>query len=684
MSEDNESNIPKEGKEQKDERSNEKPLDINLVKITDDIIKGDPSNQEELKKKIRELKTKITQEMNTSSHKDIDNGLVELNLGLDGLNSTIAQILKIFQGKDWVKEFEKKISVEIPKLVESEIIKIQPSQSYAKKAGDNNLKNENKELRKANLNLESVKYDLTADMQKLEKDAKQVKHVLIALKDFSIDAIKDKSYDKAIEILQNTEEKLLPLIKDQGVLTEDDQKDLKSSVLKELKTALLQKGQIGKAIKIIDTQCSDPTCTFTDYFTAQINKSYLLARSGEFNKAITVLNKLLKKFYSLSPEYREIYELAEIKRALGIVYRSKGSFDEAIKWFNEAKEEYENIEDDIGIHNALWGMGILHYLRGEWEEAIQIWKKIQYFYENKKPSDDLYKSKTLFKLYFDFTRTLQLSGNFKEAETMLNKSLSILDEKKASSLTYSRAKVYLAFAELYYLQNKIADAHEYIKKVRNINSMLKSKGEETIPELDVLEIEIRVKCAQNKPDEAKNKLITQSEYFISNWEKAKYYRLLATIEKHEMNYGQAKKALKSSLEIIKDIGACPISDKLLYSELLIEMSRIGNKRAYEEATKNLIELEAEINEKRLPALNFEMKIQKGYLALVGASYDDAYKIFSDIVQEADKSRLYRQKSKALEAIASIETQGHLLSESAREKSVYRYLDDARRILEEYS
>ncbi|MFX0085374.1 MAG: tetratricopeptide repeat protein, partial [Candidatus Hodarchaeota archaeon] len=466
MPEDNENINPQKDNEQKDEKTNEKPLDINLVKITDDIIKGDPSNQEELKKKIKELKTKITQEINISSRKSINNGLVELDLGLDGLNSTIAQILKIFQGKDWLKEFEQKISVEIPKLVESEIIKIQPSQSQVTKTVKKNLKNESKALRRANKKLHSTKYDLTADIQKLENDSQQVKHLLIALKDFSIDAIKDKSYDKAIEILQNTDEKLLPLIKDQGVLTEDDQKDLKSSVLQELKTALLQKGQIGKAIKIIDTQCSDPACTFSDYFTAQINKSHLLARTGEFNKAIAVLNKLLKKFNSLSPEYREIHESAEIKRALGIVYRSKGSFDDAIKWFNEAKKEYENIEDDIGIHNALWGMGILHYLRGEWEEAIHIWKKIQYFYESKKPTDDLYKSKTLFKLYFDFTRTLQLSGNFKEAETMLNKSLLILDEKKAPSSTYSRAKVYLAFAELYYLQNKIEEAHENIKKVR--------------------------------------------------------------------------------------------------------------------------------------------------------------------------------------------------------------------------
>jgi tetratricopeptide (TPR) repeat protein len=459
---------------------------------------------------------------------------------------------------------------------------------------------------------------------------------------------------------------------------------LKSSILQELETALLQKGQIGKAIKVIDTQCDDPACTFTDYFTAQIKKSYLLAQTGEFNRAITVLNRLLNKYDSLAVDFRKANESAEIKRALGIAYRNKGSFDDALKWFNEAKEEYESINDDIGFHNALWGMGILHYLRGEWEEAIRIWKKIQSFYEKEKPTDDLYKSKTLFKLYFDFTRTLQLSGNFKEAETMLKKSLSILDEKKAFSSTYARAKVYHAFAELNYLQNKIEDAHENIKKVRAINSVLKSNEKETLPELEILEIEIRILCSKNRSDEAKSELLKHFESCVSNWEKAKYYRLLAAIEKHEMNYGQAKKALKSSLEITKDIGACPISDKLLYTELLIEMSRIGNKRAYEEATKNLIKLGAEIKEKRLPALNLERKIQKGYLALVGASYDEAYKIFSEIVEEADKSRLYRQKSKALEAIASIETQGHLLSESARDKSVYRYLDDARRILGEYS
>jgi hypothetical protein len=214
MSEDNENKIPKDEKNNKIKRSNEKPLDINLVKITDDIIKGDPNNQEELKKKIRELKTKIKQEFNISTHRNLDNGSIALNLELDSLNSTIAQIFNIFQGKDWLREFEQKISIDLPSILEPEklpkTIEIKPIHSPVEVSAEKNLKKESKTLLKANADLNSMEYDLKNDIQKLKSEAQQVKHVLIALKDYSIDAIKDKSYDKAIEILQNTDEKLLP------------------------------------------------------------------------------------------------------------------------------------------------------------------------------------------------------------------------------------------------------------------------------------------------------------------------------------------------------------------------------------------------------------------------------------------------------------------------------------------
>jgi len=660
----------------------EKPLNINLVKITDDIIKGDPDSQEELKKKIKELKMKLRKGFDTNINKKLQNGELELKYDLNGLDKTISYISTIFKDKTWLKDLEHKIMLALPVLEEV-----------------SNISSEmESEIKQADIELEiNDETSKNQDMQvkKLDIHAHQLKKILTTLKEFGIDAVKNKSYDKAIEILQYTDEKILPLIKNQGILTENDQKDVKNAILKELETALLQKGKIGAAINVIDTQCDDPLCNNHDYFTAKIKKSHLLSQKGDFNHAIDVLEEAQSKFNSLPLNGRKPKECAEIKRAFGITYRNKGSFDEALKWFNESIKDYKNIQDENGFHEALWGIGILHHLRGEWEEAITIWKSIKSYYEEKKPSDDQYKAKKFYKFYFDYTRTLQLSGNFEEAELMLNKSLSFINEKKSSISTYARAKVFLAFAELYYLQNRIDEAQKAIFKVREIKTILKNHENEInsdleilrfemIPEVDILRIEIQILCSQANTDKAREKLDKQLEFFTSNWEKVHYYRLLSTIEKHEMNYGEAKKALISSLEIMKEIGACTISDELMYNELLIEMSRIGNKRAYEEASRNLSRLEIEIKEKRLPALNLERKLQKGQLAIIGSSYEEAFRIFTEIVQEADTSRLYRQKTKAIEAIDSIETKEIQLSDSSREKSVFRYLDDARRILGEYS
>jgi tetratricopeptide (TPR) repeat protein len=672
----NDENNDFDNKEKKNRRKRallkEGPLGINLVKITDDIIKGDPNAQEELKKQIKELKAKIKQEF----------GSGKINIELDGLATTLAQITEIFKGKEWLKDVEQKIQLAIPTLFE-----LQESADLLEKALPEKITQDFEEnaVEAAQTVLKSQDLVLTVHddhIKELDKNAQQIKRILVALKDYGSDARQKESYDIAIEILKDTDAKILPLIKDQGVLSESDQKLIKLSILQELETALLQKGQINEAIRVIDSQCEDPDCTNYDFIKAHIKKSGLYSKKGEFNQAIAILNQALDEFNLFSSKQKKFNVLAEIKRSLGMAYRSKGDFDEALKWFNEAKDEYNKIEDAIGKYNVLWGMGILYYLRGEWGEAIVIWKKIEDFYKGLKVSKNKKRSKYLFKLYFDYTRTLQLSGNFEKAQVMLNKSLSILEEKIPTGSTYARAKVYLAFAELFYLQNEMEEAFKAIKMVRTINKDLQIN--ETLPELEILEIEIRILCAHNNSEEARAKLLSQFEHCKSNWDQMKYYRLLSFVEKHEMNYGQAKKALQSSLEIAIKIGVCPISDKLLYTELLIEMSRIGNKLAYDEATKRLMNLENELNEKRLPALLLEWKLQKGYLAFVRTDFEESYTIFSEIVQEADKNRLYRQKSKALEAIESLEKQGQQLTESTRERTVYKYLEDARRILEEYS
>ena len=116
--------------------------------------------------------------------------------------------------------------------------------------------------------------------------------------------------------------------------------------------------------------------------------------------------------------------------------------------------------------------------------------------------------------------------------------------------------------------------------------------------------------ALDKAEKAKKKLTEQYDKCKSNWEYSAYYRLLGLVEKHAMNYGLAKEAFKSSLKTTKEIGASSLSDELLYIELLVEITRTGNEKAYKEAESLLEGLKLEVTDKRLPAFILECNLLK--------------------------------------------------------------------------
>ncbi len=58
---------------------------------------------------------------------------------------------------------------------------------------------------------------------------------------------------------------------------------------------------------------------------------------------------------------------------------------------------------------------------------------------------------------------------------------------------------------------------------------------------------------------------------------------------------------------------------------------------------------------------------------------------AEIIKDADKYRLLRQRNKALDGLNLIEQEASAKQlQATRELSVYRYLEDAQRILEEHS
>ncbi|MFX0182695.1 MAG: tetratricopeptide repeat protein [Candidatus Hodarchaeota archaeon] len=596
---------------------------------------NDPKSKDPYDKKIetfdKQNKLRNTKKRNKKIFVD------DLNLGLevkfDGLNEALAQVEQLFSDKSWLKDLESHIE---------------------------------KELKESLNEIEKHKHGLQLVIQAANKAGKKARN--------------EERFDTAIEIFQELDRTLLPAIS--NVISQETQKELKFSLSKELEKTFFKKGELAKAIKVIDSRDKEKCCTHEEYIESQIEKTYMLIQRGEFNKALSGLKDVLAE----SKQSENIVLIAEVKRVLGMVYRGQGAYEEALKWFKEAQELHKKVNNKEGFYNALWGVGILHHLRGEWAPAIEIWKKLLSVFEKKAREGKLtIKERTYLyaKLYHEYSLTLELCGRLQEAEQKIAEALTIVpfeDEDSDQML----GKLHLYASELYSQQNKIDEASKEIKKVRNINLRRKAQNLDPISEIYILKAEIYVLLALNKANEAREKLKSQFDSLKSNWDKALYFRLLGKIEKHDMNFGLARKALKSSLEITKEIGASTLSNELEYIELLVEMSKSGNQSVFKEAKSLLTTLEREVKDKKLPAPLLECKLLRGHLERVHANFDTAYQIYVEIIKEADSLRLFRQKSKALEGINAIEEHGQRLSTSTKELSVYRYLDDARRILEDYS
>ncbi len=674
---DNESEKKKKARQKRKTRTKQ-PLEANLVKITDGIMKGDPNAKEELKHHIKMLKTAINNSNNTGSvsvdikMKDIEKSISKLVLKTEGTEELILQIGKIFEGTNWLAELKTSIPEELSPLI-NEL----SSQDFLP---DRALKTTEASLIKQQNTLHDLKEKLTVQTAQLQESlkAEQLKTIVLALKNAGSSAIKEKSFDKAITILDDTNKKILPLVTSTKELSEEELSNLSKSILIELETALVEKGKINEAIKVIDSQFKAPIYRSEEYRKSQLKKSHLLVQSGEFKEAVNLLKSLLD--YCCEDEINYLTS-AEIKRALGVAYRGQGSYEMALKYFHESQKEFLRVKtinpndsrSNDGYHNAIWSEGILHYLRGEWEEALSIWTELEEYYKNRKP-------KILFKLYFEYMRTFKLSGKFKKAKKMLDKALALISSISEAKIEDVKAYVYLGYAELYFLQNNIEEA---VKSIDTVRSLIKS-DDNTFCELDILEVETEILCTEDKSVEARKNLEVIRQKCKSNWDRVKFFRILARIEKYEMNYGAAQTAMKTAIDITREIGAISYSDELALTELLIEMSRIGNIKAYMEAKERLEQIDHEMAEKNLPVLQLESKLQHGYLAWSQSDFEKAYTIFVEIIQEAENHRLFRQKSKAIDALNTIENQEKLLSSTTKSKAVYRYLDDARRILKESS
>ncbi|MFX1253665.1 MAG: tetratricopeptide repeat protein [Promethearchaeota archaeon] len=506
--------------------------------------------------------------------------------------------------------------------------------------------------------------------------------VVSAIREASQVARRAQEYDQAIGILEKTNTELLQAEKEEE--SSNQKLKLKLDVLKDLQTNLQNKGKLDKAIKNLDAQLDiyKQLDNPKEYLKAQNQKGFLFMRKGEFSQAQAVFRNALDYAENLPIEEKKA-AVPELKRSIAVLHRMRGEFDKALSSFSEALSEFQTIQDERGIVKVLLGIAKLHSLRGEWNKAINNYEKVIDGYVNKKPD-------TWFLVtYSELALTLASSGDYSRAIEMANKAKNLLDYIEFESPEYCDIiplEIQLLFIKIYKSENKLEEALNEVRKAQILFESMKEKDVDS--ELEILKLECEILLELNRFSEVRENLQRVFPNIKTDWMKATYWQLSGILEHKEKNLGSAKNAFEQAITKSREIGhyQLQIQSRMMYATLLIDQAKLGDQQAFEAADEYLTDIEAETNAKKIIPQILDCQILRANLAALRKDYNVAYKALSEIETIAREHNLYRQQVRAQDLMNLIEQEQDQLKLGTRNLdslSVFRYLEDARRIVDEH-
>ncbi|MFX1537965.1 MAG: tetratricopeptide repeat protein [Promethearchaeota archaeon] len=505
--------------------------------------------------------------------------------------------------------------------------------------------------------------------------------IVSAIREASQVARRAQEYDQAIGMLEKTNTNLLHAEKEEEF--SNQKLKLKLDVLKDLQTNLQNKGKLDKAIENLEAQLDiykqldDPKA----YLNAQTQKGFLLMRKGEFFQAQTVFRNALDYAENLPIEEKKT-AVPELKRSVAVLHRMYGEYDDALSWFSEALSEFQTIKDEAGIVRVLLGIAKLNTLRGEWNKAINNYKKIIDGYTDRKT--DLYLPTT----YIELAKTLLSSGDYSRAKENANKAKDLLEhiEIKEPDPEKIPLIIQLLFIKIYRSENKLETALNEVQKAWDLFESSKEKYHDS--ELEIIKLESEILLELNRSNEVRENLQSIFPNIKTDWMKATYWQLSGILEHREMNLGSAKNAFEQAIAKSKEIGhyQLQIQSRMMYATLLIDQAKLGDQQAFQAADEYLIDIEVEMNTKKMIPQILDCQIMRANLAALRKDYNMAYTALSEAETIAKEHNLYRQQVRAQSLMSIIEQEQDQLKSGTRNLdtlSVYRYLEDARRIIDEH-
>jgi len=211
----------------------------------------------------------------------------------------------------------------------------------------------------------------------------------------------------------------------------------------------LQKGNIKKSQKYIEDAVKGyKALKLTNALANSLNnKAFLFVCKGDFQTAAELYGNVLTLSYqtnNLSAQYKSLLELGSINEDMG-------KFDDAISFYNKAREVKPDAPSpDYKLSLLFCKKGVVEKAKSLIEKKLRVRKKIPYF--------------------FVMATINLIQGKREDAEAALNKGLELMDKKNLD--TQTKIELLLSAAQFYYEKGDFENSLYYSENVRKLTNPL--------------------------------------------------------------------------------------------------------------------------------------------------------------------------------------------------------------------
>ncbi|MFX1533889.1 MAG: tetratricopeptide repeat protein [Promethearchaeota archaeon] len=525
--------------------------------------------------------------------------------------------------------------------------------------------------------------DRFTEQLKSSKESQDPSEVISTVIQVSHEARQQQKWDLAVNLLKEALNCFLPGF-DQ--LSTKKLNLLKLDLLEELRDTCYWGGKLTKLKKILDSISAIYKALGDSqaYFKTQLKKANLPTYKGHYAKSQSLLSEVLEEANKL-PENEKREILPEVQRNLGISYRERGDYKEALEWFSKALKGFKDIQDSKGQLMTLWSVANLHNLRGEWAKAIEKYELVLSKYMALQDPKDEHYYYYYIELYLALSKPLLSIHDYHKCEESLQKALELV--QKVPKPEKAEVGIQLQFAKLYLARKMLEEALDAVQKVRSSLKRLQKHIKTSSLELKLLEVEIEILIESDKEDIARKKLEAIFPNLNSAWDIATWYLLMGLVEKKDMNLRSAQEAFEQAIAKAGEIGhyQLGLTCQLMHISSLIARAKLGGQKAFDKALNQIEKVENEVQAKSMPAMVLEIQLLRASLFAVQRKYEQAYELLAKVEENARSMNLNKQLTEAQQIVGLLEQERSQLQEDIQKtyhNQVMKYLQDARRIIEE--